>query len=121
MPKKMKNALKFTALLLIVVFVVASCSGMQTETPKQTYLKATMTFNGLLADYISDKKAAPPEIRDKWTAEIDPLFETASLALKAWGAAIKGEGPAYTEQQSYLELKNKLLDMLLAELTDYEK
>lgn len=119
----MKKAFNYGALICIILVFVVGCSGMQlgADNPKQVYLKARMTFNGLLSDYISNKKAAPPDVRARWTKKVDPLFEKAGKALDAWGKAAMAEAPAYNQQQAYLELKNQLLNMLLAEVTDYKK
>ena len=76
-------------------------------TPAETFLTARMAFNGLLEDYIIQKRAAPPTTQAKWSQEIDPWFERAAVALKSWQLALKASGdggdPA-DERQAYRTL-----------------
>ena len=120
----MKKAFIYTVLIVAVLLAAGCYNGKNlqigAETPKQVYLKAHMTFNGLLTDYIADKRAAPPELQKEWTEKIDPYFEQASLALKAWGITVMNDTPSYNQQLSYMDIKNQLLDLLLANLVEYE-
>ncbi len=88
-------------------------------TPEEAYLKARMTFNGLLQDYVDQKRMADRETRARWSKDIDPWFERGAAALALWGDAVRAADQAsiYDQQQAYLEIKNQLLQLMLKELT----
>jgi hypothetical protein len=107
--------------VIVTLAIIVGCAGLDPattpETPQEVYLKARMTFNGLLADYVTQKRAATVENKAKWTENIDPLFEAGAQALNAWGTALDAEANTYSQQKAYLEIKNQLLALLMAELT----
>lgn len=106
--------------LPIIAVVAFSCIPYQVDqgpppTPAETFLKARLTFNALLSDYITQKRAADPATRERWTEDFDPWFERAAIALKAWQAALRtGEGTKAMD--AYLEIRNKLMNMILLEI-----
>jgi hypothetical protein len=113
--------LKVKAVLaILLVMVLCSCIAPQPDapppTPEEIYLTARMTFNGLLEDYITQKGIVDAETKARWTREIDPWFERAAVALKAWGTALKAGKGAQVEMQAYLELKNQLMRVVLQAL-----
>lgn len=103
------------------IFSVNGCANYQQsvpETPEEVYLKARMTFNGLLADYVDQKRMADNATRARWTNDIDPWFERGAAALAVWGDGLKAGGSTYGQQQAYLEVKNQLLQIMLKELAN---
>ena len=124
---KMLDAVAYVFIISLVIlgfYAVLSVNGCaaqypqaEASTPQEIYLKARMTFNGLLADYIDNKRAATPAKRAEWSEKIDPWFERGAAALAVWGAALSAGKTAYDAQQDYLEIKNQILQLLLRELS----
>jgi hypothetical protein len=113
---------KFVALMVIgsviaggsvMIFSTNGCNGTMPETKEQSYLKARQVFNGILMDYVDQKRQADADTKARWTSDIDPWFERADKALDAWGDALESGGSGEGQQTLYLEIKSKLLNMML--------
>ena len=111
----------FWVLLYAFAMLISSCIPMQPEgpppTPAENYLTARMVFNGLLEDYVTQKRIADDETKDRWTRKVDPWFERGAVALNAWGSALKAGDSPESSMQAYLEIKNQLMAIVIQELT----
>jgi hypothetical protein len=80
---------------------------------KRTYLASRLEFNAVWKQYLDYYDRAPKEHQAKWKAEIDPWFNKGKTALDAWGLAVnQGADPA-AKMQTFINIKNELIDMLV--------
>lgn len=122
MIKIAKQLIIMAMLFVATLLFLSSCIPMQPEgpppTPAETYLTARMVFNGLLEDYVAQKKIADPATKSRWTQEIDPWFIRGASALDAWKVAVRSGEDPQGQMQAYLEIKNQLMSIILTELAE---
>ncbi len=110
--------------LFIVLFVIVfltGCASWQLGAPDdpielkqdKAYMVAVGELGKTVADYNRHYAMADDATKAKWKAKYPPLFHEAEDALKAWKKALDNNWDTATTEQIYLELKNKLLILLL--------
>ena len=67
-------------LLVICFILMLGCA----TTPKQKQLLTIDSFNDIYKQYLDAYDLQPPTVKAKWKEDIDPLFKTASDAIKAY-------------------------------------
>lgn len=108
-------------ILLLVLFVFASCAGMQMggadDSPQlkqeKAYLAARKEFALTLKKYNDYYDRANAATQAKWKEQIDPLFKKTDKALKAWKLAIDQDFDATSQEQFYLDMKGELFMLLV--------
>lgn len=117
----MKRNFRTLIVLFVMAFLVAGCASWQLGGPEdpielkqdKAYMVAVGELGKTVADYNRHYAMADDVTKAKWKAKYPPLFHEADEALKAWKKALDNNwDPAVTEL-IYLELKNKLLILLL--------
>jgi len=114
-------------ILLLVLFVFVSCSGMQLGAPddspklkqEKAYLAARKEFALTLKKYNDYYDRTDAATKAKWKEQIDPLFQKTDKALKAWKLAIDEGFDATSQEQFYLDMKGELF-MLLVDVFNLE-
>ena len=117
----MKRNFRILIALFVMVFLVAGCAGWQLGAPEdpielkqdKAYMVAVGELGKTVADYNRHYAVADAETQAKWKAKYPPLFHEAEDALKEWKKAIDSNFDPTITEQIYLELKNKLLILLL--------
>ena len=101
-------------LLMIAVMILAIVAFSCATTPKQKQLMSIETFNGLYKQYLDEYDRQPLDIQAKWKADIDPLWATASDAIKSY-AKIKDPTSltAVEKSEAYTTALNQALKILL--------
>lgn len=108
------------ALFIGTILYLAACAQFAENLPQtqeEKYLTSRLIFNGLLEDYVAQKRAADPELKARWGKEIDPWFERAAVALNLWGLAISGQDRPGKFELDYNKIKNELMVALFRELS----
>ena len=108
---KVKSKFKMVVVAIVAIFAIAACAGMPV-TMKGKYALALEEFTAIVTSYNVQYAAQTPETKANWKANIDPIFQKASLALDAWGAVI-GTGAEVDKQAAYTQAFSQLKTLLI--------
>jgi hypothetical protein len=96
--------------VVLLLAVLAACTGPQIQDAKSKYLLARMEYNDLLEEYLDLKAKQSPEVRAEWKRTVDPKCKAVGEALNAWGKAVKA-AEASGEESNQLEAVRALTDV----------
>jgi len=112
----LKKSYFFIFALLFIFTGLSSCISLRAAfhkdlTMEQRYYLANKDFNDNLQDYLAIYRMADSETKEKWKAEIDPIFKRGKQALDVWGLGI-GTTNAIEAEGIWMSIKNNLLAAL---------
>lgn len=95
---------------MLLAIIALSCA----TTPKQKQLMTIDSFNSVYERYLNTYDQQNPVVQAEWKEKVDPLFKTASDAVKAY-AKIKDPTSLTAQEKSevYTQALNKAFEILL--------
>ena len=99
---------------LLLVWSLSGCALLQTalSTPEKKYLAARMEYNKQLTTYVQKFQVQDQATKDVWKEKYSPVFKTADSVLDAWSLLLGGTLPTADNEQEWLDMKNKLIDVI---------
>lgn len=106
----LRHSIIETLALVLALFIVFACA----TTPKQKQLMTIETFNSMYKQYLDEYDKQTPEVQAKLKANVDPLWATASDAIKVY-AKIKDPTSITAVEKSniYTTALNDALKLLI--------
>jgi len=106
----LRREIKETLIFVLLLFIVFACG----TTPKQKQLMAIDTFNSMYKQYLDNYDRQSPEMQAQLKEVVDPLWKTASDAIKVYAKIQDPTSPTAVEQASiYTTALNSALSLLV--------
>ena len=89
--------------VVLLLAVLAACTGPQIQDVKQKYLLARMEYNDLLEEHLDLKAQQTPTVKADWKRTIDPKFKAVEAALTTWDGALEAvDGDPVTAEKTFM-------------------
>ena len=106
----MKRRSKLLICFLLVALIVSACASGY-----KAFMIADQQYTEAVQKYNAYYEIASDTTKAKWNKEIDPWIVKADDALDIWKASLLAGSGSADKQQAFLEIKTKLLQLLVQE------
>jgi len=83
------------------------------STPEKQYLSARTEYNKQLTSYVQLFQKQDGATKEIWKVKYTPIFVAADTILDGWSMSLSGNLPSIQDEQKWLDMKNKLIDLIV--------